>query len=169
MGSSQALWGSAVCEEVGRLISEPGNLSVHHRNVDVLSLTIAFVGPVVNGGHNGESSPHSCPNIGDGYSNFLRFPVRLSSNAHQTAYTLHYLVICGATTVRTCLTEPRYGAEYDSGIDLFNHVVTQPKSVHHSRGKILDYHVGIFCKLEENLFSFVVFEIKRQATFVAIY
>ena len=138
-------------KEVGGLVSEPGYLGVHHRYVDVLPFVLVIFRALVNRSHHRKGGPHSGPDIGHGDANFLRVAVRLASDAHEAADSLHDLVIGGTGAVRSGLAEAGNRADDDARIDLFQGIVAQAKAIHHAWGEVLHHHVGVFDQLLEYL------------------
>ena len=106
VGRAQPLGRLPVREEICRLVGEPRNLGVHHRDVDVLPLALALMRPVVDGSHDCERRPHPSSDVGHRDPNFLGIAVGLAGDAHQAADALHYLVVSRSAAVGSVLAEP---------------------------------------------------------------
>jgi hypothetical protein len=57
------------------------------------------------------------------------------------------------------LTESRYGAVDNPGIDFAQFFIREPQAGHHARAEVFHNHVRAFDQLAEYLFSFLGFHV----------
>ena len=168
MRRAQPLGGFAGGEVVAGLIGHPRHLGVQHGEVDVLALPVACGIAVVQGSHDGEGGPHAGADVGDGDADLLRVAAQVAGDAHQTADTLHDLVVGRAVAVRSRGPKAGDGTVDDGRVDLLYVLVGQVEVGHHVGGEVLNDDVGVGGQLQEDLLRFFVAQVEGQAALVAV-
>ena len=120
-------------------------------------------------GHHGESGPHAGADVGDSDSHFLRVAVRIAGEAHQSADSLHDLVVRRKPVVRPVLAEPGNGSVDDPRVYRLHRIVAQPEALHDTRGEVFHNDIGILGQLEENFLGLIFLEVESQASLVTVY
>ena len=132
-----------------------------------VAVAIAAVA-VIEGGHNGESGPHTGADVGHGDAHLLGVAAQIAGDAHNAADALHNLVVGGAVAVGAVGAKAGYGAIDDGGVELLDGGVVQVETPHHIGGKVFHDDIGVGGQLPENPLRRFVPQVEGQAALVAV-
>ena len=124
--------------------------------------------PRLNCRQNTDCKVHAAQYVANCRANTGRAISGMSGNRHQTAHCLGNNIVPRALGIAAITAESGNCRIDQSGIQLFQFVVSQSQFIHNAGAVVFQYDVGFCSQFAENFFSFLALEVQSNAAFIAV-
>ena len=119
-------------------------------------------------GEDAVGAEHAGVEVCHGYAYLRGRGVGEAVDAHQAAHALSYEVESGATAVRACRAEARYGAIDDGRIERAHIFIGKAHAIDDTGAEVVNHHIGVFEHVAHYGETLFALEVEDDAALVAV-